>query len=34
MLSLPIPQVANDTLYIDFVQFDLFNNFDLLFDRC
>ena len=26
--SLPIPQLCNDTLYVDFVQMDAFNNFD------
>ena len=26
--SLPIPPLANDTLYLDFVQMDMYNNFD------
>jgi len=30
MGALPIPQIANDTLYIDFIQTDPYNNFDYI----
>ena len=32
--ALPIPQIANDLLYIDFVQMDPYNNFDYVFYNC